>query len=150
MFIIYLIPDPFFYLVINTSTRWCCHVHKRHIFNSYGQTPPSHLSFPSSLTHLISSLLFPFPHHSIPPHFIVRWGFARQKVTEMSLTYTLTLSLGLCPFSPHILPVLSLSPPLSFSHENAYIIKCLFFFATPLYFLFPNRISLFMALSPLL
>lgn len=51
---------------------------------------------------LISSLLSPFSHHSIPAHFLVRWGFARQKVTEMSLLHTHNLPLLVSP--PHFLP----------------------------------------------
>lgn len=92
----------------------------------------------SSLSLLISSPLSPSPHHSIPPHFIVRWGFARQKVTEMSLTYTQSPSLGLSPFFPP-------HPFCSLSYENAYIIKCLFFFV-PL-FLFPSRLSPSLSIS---
>lgn len=76
----------------------CYHLDVCGVFNTYGHilfplcgslSPPLYISI------LISSLLSPPPHHSIPPHFLVRWGFARQKVTEHTLAHTLTHCLTL-------------------------------------------------------
>lgn len=56
--------------------------------------PPSP-RLPPSYYFLINSLLSSLPHHSIPAHFFVRWWFATQKVTEISLLHTHSHSLTL-------------------------------------------------------
>lgn len=112
----------------------CYRLNKCQLLNTCGQIPSCPLPGclpPLYLSSLISSLLSPPPHHSIPPHSLARWDFGRQKVTAtaFSRVHIGNRSLRIAPSLFFFAPIHALSYPRS--HDNAYIIEALFFFVPP-------------------